>query len=47
MRKPMHCVYPNCFDDTCQGECQEESKASEECCNNDCGCEQETPYCED
>ena len=37
----MHCIDPNCFDDSCQGECQEENKASQD------DKEQEPTYCED
>ena len=48
----MHCTNQNCFDDSCQGECQQENKASQECCDNDCGCRKEREtreeaYCED
>ena len=25
----MHCINPNCFDDSCEGECQQENKASQ------------------
>jgi len=25
----MHCVNPNCFEDSCEGECQQENKASQ------------------
>jgi len=37
----MHCSNPNCFDDSCEGECLQENKASKT--------EKETEevYCED
>ena len=43
----MHCVNPNCFDDSCQGECQQENKASQECSGNDPDKDRELVYCED
>jgi len=32
----MHCTNPNCFDDTCKGECQE---SEDKCYENDCDCQ--------
>jgi len=30
------CINPHCFNDTCQGECEDEEDNCE--CNPDCGC---------
>jgi len=43
----MHCINPNCFDDGCQGECQQENKVSQECSGNDQDKDREAVYCED
>ena len=51
----MHCTNQNCFDDTCQGECQQENKASQKYPHKggylekdkDPDREREALYCED